>query len=214
MTAYALTPNFKTVQEYREWRKSWKKAYKQLSLDIRTKKLATKNAQKKIPHEDRARIMRWMETGPITNESDQRICANFIKTNEHASTQQRELVQYRAMGRKMMMLLDEAKERVKKLREMEQSIKDQMETFPLNLGTCGRVEFHYNRGHNDYPQLPMWTIRVKGKSYYVNEVEANCSWSTRERENGSTKGVLRFSKCNVEFTAEGTAIIRQPEEVR
>lgn len=46
----------------------------------------------------------------------------------------------------------------------------------------------------------MWVLKVKGQSYYVNHVEANVGFSTKESpDNPSTKGSLKFKKVNVEI---------------
>ena len=60
--------------------------------------------------------------------------------------------------------------------------------------------FHFNKGHLVNPEIPMWVLKVKGQSYYVNHVEANVGFSTKESpDNPSTKGSLKFKKVNVEI---------------
>lgn len=131
---------------------------------------------------------------------------------EHADKQKvgdasyaKKLAYWRAMGRKMMTLLGEAKQRRDRIIAMHAEIADQ--GFPLDLGDCKNVDFHFNKGHVEFPFLPMWTIRAKGRSYYVREVESDVAWTTRERATGSTKGVLRFSRCLIAIDEHGVAKI-------
>lgn len=61
--------------------------------------------------------------------------------------------------------------------------------------------FHFNKGHLADPQIPMWVVKTKGESYYVNHVVSNAPWSTKETpDNPSTKGSLKFK--NVDITIE------------
>lgn len=42
----------------------------------------------------------------------------------------------------------------------------------------------------------MWVIKFKGKSLYVNHVEADIPWSTKETpDNEHTKGSIKFKNC-------------------
>lgn len=99
------------------------------------------------------------------------------------------------MGRKMMALLDEAKQRRDRIIEMQKSLANQ--GFPLNLGVCKNVDFFFNKGHLEFPFMPMWVVKAKGRSYYVDEVQANVPWTTKAKATGSTKGVIRFPRCNI-----------------
>lgn len=118
---------------------------------------------------------------------------------------QAELVHHRAVGRKMMTLLDEAKLRRDRILGMHKEMAEQ--GFPLDLGPCKNIDFHFNRGHNEFPFLPMWALRIKGQTYYVREVDAEVPWSTRARASGSTKGVLRFTRGHVRIDERGVAQI-------
>jgi hypothetical protein len=105
----------------------------------------------------------------------------------------------------MMALLDEAKLRRDRIIEMQKSINEQ--GFPLDLGICKNVDFHFNKGNIEFPFLPMWVVKAKGKAYYVNEVEADVPWTTRAKATGSTKGVLRFSRCRIVISQDGVVKI-------
>jgi hypothetical protein len=111
----------------------------------------------------------------------------------------------RRVAFKMMTLLQDAMVRRDRILSMHKEIAEQ--PFPLDLGECKSIDFHYNRGANDFPFLPTWVIRAKGRSYYVREVEFSAPCTTKERATGSTKGVLRFKRCSVEIDADGNARI-------
>jgi hypothetical protein len=54
----------------------------------------------------------------------------------------------------------------------------------------------------------MWVLKIKGQTYYVNHVEVDCPFSTKETpDNPSTKGSLKFKKANVEIDDFGNANI-------
>ena len=55
------------------------------------------------------------------------------------------------------------------------------------------VIFHFNKGHLTNPEIPMWVLKIKGETYYVNHVECNVSWSTKETPNNDkTKGSIKI----------------------
>lgn len=118
---------------------------------------------------------------------------------------QKNLIHAQSVCYKMMGLINEAKERRDRILKMRHDISNQ--GFPLDLGICKNVDFHYNKVHSEYDFMPMWTLRVKGRSYYVNEIESFAPWTTRERASGSTKGVLRFPKCRIAISKDGVANI-------
>jgi hypothetical protein len=60
---------------------------------------------------------------------------------------------------------------------------------------CRTIDFHFNKGNLQDPTIPMWVVKTKGKSFYVDHVESNATWSTRETPEGYTKGSLRFKNC-------------------
>jgi hypothetical protein len=54
----------------------------------------------------------------------------------------------------------------------------------------------------------MWILKTKGISFYVNSVTSKVGFSTKERpDHISTKGLIRFTKANVEISASGDAVI-------
>lgn len=55
------------------------------------------------------------------------------------------------------------------------------------------IVFHFNKGHLKDPTIPMWVIKHKGKTYYVDHVISNVGFSTKETPNNShTKGSIKF----------------------
>lgn len=68
--------------------------------------------------------------------------------------------------------------------------------------------FHFNKKHLEDPSIPMWVIKTKGESYYVNHVECNVPWSTKETpDNNHTKGSIKVKDCHLVIDNENTAII-------
>lgn len=75
---------------------------------------------------------------------------------------------------------------------------------------CRTIDFHFNKGHLQDPTIPMWVVKSKGQSFYVNHVESTASWSTRETPEASTKGSLRFKNCFLRIE-DGIAYITQTD---
>jgi hypothetical protein len=107
-----------------------------------------------------------------------------------------------------MTVLDEAKIRMNNITTMRKSMIEHQKQFPLEIQQCDRVDFHFNKKHLEFPWIPMWVIKTKGKTFYVNHVNASCPWSTRETpDNDSTKGSIRFRECSMKIDAEGVATL-------
>jgi hypothetical protein len=61
-----------------------------------------------------------------------------------------------------------------------------------------RVIFHFNRQSNIDPTVPMWIVKHKGQTHYVNNLDATIGFRTKNTpENDSTKGSLQFNKANL-----------------
>ena len=57
-------------------------------------------------------------------------------------------------------------------------------------------------------KIPMWVLKTKGETYYVNHVNANVGWSTKETpDNPHTKGSLKFKNVNINIDDENEAHI-------
>lgn len=57
------------------------------------------------------------------------------------------------------------------------------------------VIFHFNKKHLENSDIPMWVIKHKGKTYYVNHVDVDegVGFSTKETpSNPHTKGSLKI----------------------
>lgn len=55
--------------------------------------------------------------------------------------------------------------------------------------------FHFNKANLQDPSIPMWVIKCKGETYYVNhvDVEPGVGFSTKETpDNPHTKGSIKF----------------------
>lgn len=61
---------------------------------------------------------------------------------------------------------------------------------------CDDVIFHFNKKHLEDPSVPMWILKAKGKTYYVEHVNCQKGWSTKETpDNPSTKGSIKIKNC-------------------
>lgn len=133
---------------------------------------------------------------------------SISKSGGDTSKKQKALHYNRIMAWKMMSLLDEAKERWKRILLIKESIEEQNKTFPMEIENCRTVDFHFNKASLEYPEfMPVWVLKTKGKSYYVSHVNAMVAWDTRETPEGSTKGMIRLRNCNVRISQEGEATL-------
>lgn len=56
-----------------------------------------------------------------------------------------------------------------------------------------RVIFHYNKKHNEDVTIPTWIIKHKGETYYVNHLNSQVGFRTKETPDSEhTKGALQF----------------------
>ncbi len=119
----------------------------------------------------------------------------------------------RVIARKLMMLLAEANQRRDRIRAMHDQIAAQNARFPLTLNGCRYIDFHYNRIANEFSEMPIWVVKTKGQTFYLRHVTANAPWSTHEKSEGSTKGMMRFRNCSLRIDANGEAAITQQGEM-
>ena len=60
----------------------------------------------------------------------------------------------------------------------------------------------------------MWVVKTKGETYYVNHVECNVPWSTKETsDNPHTKGSIKLKKCLLTIDDDNNAVITQLTKV-
>lgn len=128
---------------------------------------------------------------------------------ETAAELQVALIQERAMGAKAMTLLSEAKIRWENIKAIKQGIREQFAQYPLVVEDAKNIEFHFNKKHLEFPDIvPMWVVKAKGKTYYVNHVDCNTPWTTRENpDHPSTKGSIRIKRGSISIDADGNATI-------
>jgi len=59
---------------------------------------------------------------------------------------------------------------------------------------CKEVVFHFNKAHLSDPAIPMWVLKAKGNTYYVNHVTCDVPWNTKETPLGKTKGAIKVKQ--------------------
>lgn len=73
---------------------------------------------------------------------------------------------------------------------------------------CKEAMFHFNKMHLTDPTIPMWTIKAKGQTFYINHLTASAPWSTKETpDNDHTKGSIKFKNISLEIDADNEATI-------
>ena len=71
---------------------------------------------------------------------------------------------------------------------------------------CKDVVFHFNKKHLEDETVPMWVLKTHGETFYVNHVDANMPWSTKETsDNPHTKGSLKFKEVLLQIDGENCA---------
>lgn len=61
---------------------------------------------------------------------------------------------------------------------------------------CQDIVFHFNKKYLEDPSIPMWCLKTKGKTLYVNHVECNVPWNTKETIDSShTKGSIKIKNA-------------------
>jgi hypothetical protein len=77
----------------------------------------------------------------------------------------------------------------------------------LNIDKKTEIIFHFNKMSLQDTSIPMWVVKAKGETYYVNHVDmdAGVGFSTKETpDNPSTKGSIKFKgKLTLTETNEG-----------
>lgn len=142
--------------------------------------------------------------------SDKRQIVSMSRSNDpNVANIQRELVYKQVMARKMMMLLQEAKLRRDRVLGMHKSLAEQNASFPIKLEGCRNIDFHFNKGSLEFDFLPMWVLKTKGRSYYINHIDCNIPWSTRERPTDATRGMIRIKSGDIIIDGEGIATVMQ-----
>ena len=60
----------------------------------------------------------------------------------------------------------------------------------LESNETERIVFHFNKKYLEDNTIPMWVVKHKGETYYVNHMTVNVGFSTKETPEGRTKGSL------------------------
>lgn len=79
----------------------------------------------------------------------------------------------------------------------------------LNIATRTEIILHFNKMHLQDQTIPMWVIKAKGETHYVNhvDVDSGIGFQTKETpDNIHTKGSLKF-KGKLEIDDKLTARI-------
>jgi len=73
---------------------------------------------------------------------------------------------------------------------------------------CRDVVFHFNKHHLKDPSTPMWVIKTKGKTFYINHVDCQMPWSTKETPDSEhTKGAIKIKKALLRINDENEAVL-------
>lgn len=68
--------------------------------------------------------------------------------------------------------------------------------------------FHFNKAHLADQTIPMWVLKTHGETFYVNHVDCQLPWSTKETpDNPSTKGSLKIKDCLLTINENNEATI-------
>ena len=71
------------------------------------------------------------------------------------------------------------------------------------------IVFHFNKKQLEDQTVPMWVVKCRGDTHYVNHVDVSpgVGFSTKETpDNPHTKGSIKF-KANLEIETENNIII-------
>lgn len=56
-----------------------------------------------------------------------------------------------------------------------------------------RIVFHFNKAHLTDSNIPMWVLKYRGQTLYIDHLESNIGFKTKETPNNEhTKGSLLF----------------------
>ncbi len=73
---------------------------------------------------------------------------------------------------------------------------------------CKDVVFHFNKKHLEDPSIPMWVLKFHGETFYVNHVECQIPWSTKETpDNPHTKGSIKVKDALLQISDDNCATL-------
>ena len=68
--------------------------------------------------------------------------------------------------------------------------------------------FHFNKKHLEDQTIPMWVLKTHGESFYVNHVDCQIPWSTKETsDNPHTKGSIKVKDCLLAINDDNEATL-------
>ena len=71
---------------------------------------------------------------------------------------------------------------------------------------CKEVVFHFNKAHLQDETIPMWVLKFHGETYYVDHVDCQVPWSTKETpDNSHTKGSIKVKDVLLQIDEENCA---------
>ena len=112
----------------------------------------------------------------------------------------------RIVAYKLNSLSEDGKIRRDSLLSIKNSITTQSELFPLTIENCRTIDFHFNKKHLEIPGIPMWIAKTKGKTFYVNHIDCQIPWSTMEKDEGPTRGMIRVRQADLYIDKNGIAL--------
>lgn len=128
--------------------------------------------------------------------------------SESAKKYQKNLENKRIMARKLMTLRQEAFIHWQNIKDMKKSLEEMFAGYPLTIEDARNIDFHFNKKHLEYSFIPMWILKAKGKTYYINHLDCEAPFTTKETpEHPSTKGAIRIRRGNIHIDKEGNATI-------
>lgn len=73
---------------------------------------------------------------------------------------------------------------------------------------CRDVVFHFNKRHLEDETVPMWVLKTHGETFYVNHVDCEIPWSTKETpDNNHTKGSIKVKDALMRIDKDNTATL-------
>lgn len=68
--------------------------------------------------------------------------------------------------------------------------------------------FHFNKKHLEDETVPMWVIKSHGVTFYINHLNSEMAWTTKETpDNEHTKGSIKFKDCKLSIDDDNCATI-------
>lgn len=75
---------------------------------------------------------------------------------------------------------------------------------------CKDVVFHFNKKHLEDETIPMWVLKFHGETLYVNHVDCQLSWSTKETPgNSHTKGSIKVKNALLRISGDNEATLTE-----